>query len=301
MGQAYGAPPTETVRSIVAWVGNPGAVAHVDDPFPFRGEVIWLTPEQGGRGTGVPPVIAGVSYAQIAHVPPHTAASGSASFVLRGWDPGAWRSPAEGRWLLVENEGDQLVVPGAVLVVTEGAKPVALFRVIEVDPPEPTLRTDRDWLHLWVFGPCLDLLATGLLREIGRDRAKELRTGIEGLFRSQVRSEYRGWSPESTTDGSSVDFCRRTTDDQIEIWGTTYLDFDGDVFPFRAVISADEDVSSVELYVGNTDPRTGAPPRYRDAVLVPVRDDDGEIVAAELIVGRRQLAIEWTSVLQISI
>jgi hypothetical protein len=117
-------------------VGNPGDVAHVDGPFPFRGEVIWLTPEQGGRRTGVPPVIPDVSYAQVAHVPPHTANSGSASFVLRGWDPDPWRSPAEGRWLLVENKGDQLVVPGAVLVGAEGAKPVALFRVQELDLAE---------------------------------------------------------------------------------------------------------------------------------------------------------------------
>ena len=104
----------------------------IEGGFPFRGEVVWLTPEQGGRRSGVPPVIPGVSYAHVGHVPPHTVDAGSASFVLRGWDPGVWRSPAEGRWLLVENEGDQLVIPGTLIVVTEGATPVALFRVDEV-------------------------------------------------------------------------------------------------------------------------------------------------------------------------
>ncbi len=263
--------------------------------------MIWLTPEQGGRKTGVPPVIPDVSYAQIAHVPPHTANTGSASFVLRGWDPDAWRSSAEGRWLLVENEGDQLVVPGAVLVVTEGAKPVALFRVTEVDPSEPTSQPARDWLHRWVFGPCSDLLAVGPAGEIGRDRAKDLGTGIDGLFRSQVPYEYRAWPPESTTDGSSVDFCRRTADDRIEFWGTTYIDFGPEVFPFRAVISTDEAASSVDLYIGNTDQRTGAPPRYRNPVLVPVHDDHGEVVGVEMILGRHQVTIEWTHVLHISI
>jgi hypothetical protein len=73
----------------------------VDGPYPFVGEVIWLTPEQGGRERGIPAVTDGQSYAHVAHVPPSTPAEGTASFVLRGWDPKAWRSPAEGRWLLV--------------------------------------------------------------------------------------------------------------------------------------------------------------------------------------------------------
>ena len=58
----------------------------IEGPFPFVGEVTWLTPEGGGRRSGVPPVLAGVSYAQVAYVPPYSPADGMASFVLRGWD-----------------------------------------------------------------------------------------------------------------------------------------------------------------------------------------------------------------------
>lgn len=104
----------------------------IEGPFPFVGEVTWLTPEEGGRRDGVPPVIDGLSYAHVAHVPPRSVDDGSASFVLRGWDPALWRSPAEGRWLIVANEGDQLVTPGTIVVITEGARPVASFRVEEV-------------------------------------------------------------------------------------------------------------------------------------------------------------------------
>ena len=117
-------------------------MAYIEGPFPFRGEVIWLTPDQAGRRSGIPPAVPGVSYAQVAHVPPHTVHSGSASFVLRGWDPEHWRSPAEGRWLFAENEGDYLVDPGDVVVVTEGTRAVALFLVESVDsPPGRTARS----------------------------------------------------------------------------------------------------------------------------------------------------------------
>jgi hypothetical protein len=109
----------------------------IEGLFPFIGEVTWLTPEEGGRRGGVPPVVDGLSYAHAAHVPPRSVGDGSASFVLRGWDPAQWRSPAEGRWLLVENEGDHLVEPGTVVIITEGPRPVASFRVDEVLPIPP--------------------------------------------------------------------------------------------------------------------------------------------------------------------
>lgn len=106
----------------------------IEGPFSFIGEVTWFRPEDGGRRSGVPPLVDGQSYAHVAHVPPRSVADGSASFVLRGWDPTRWQSPAEGRWLLADNDGDQLVTPGTVIVITEGSRPVASFRVDHVLP-----------------------------------------------------------------------------------------------------------------------------------------------------------------------
>lgn len=98
--------------------------------FPFRGSVIWLTPEQGGRETGPPvPRPAWPYYAATAYVPPHTADTGLASFILRNFDADAWRCHAEGRWLVADTPGNQLVRPGTVIAVTEGSRVVAYFTV----------------------------------------------------------------------------------------------------------------------------------------------------------------------------
>ena len=100
-----------------------------DDPFPFRGRVVWLTPGQGGRAAGPPrPGESGV-YAANAFVPPRTAGSGLASFVLRDFEPGAPVSAAAGRWLVVENAGPYRIEEGTVVVMTEGPKPVGYFHV----------------------------------------------------------------------------------------------------------------------------------------------------------------------------
>jgi hypothetical protein len=101
----------------------------MDGPWPFQGRVVWLTPEQGGRSSGPPPPSTEWDYAHTAFVPPHTSESGLASFALRNFKPDAWTSGAEGRWLIVENEGDQLVGPGTVVVCTEGSRVVAYFHV----------------------------------------------------------------------------------------------------------------------------------------------------------------------------
>ena len=55
--------------------------------FPFRGWVIWLTPGQGGRQAGPPiPRTTWPYYAASAYVPPQTADTGLASFVLRNFE-----------------------------------------------------------------------------------------------------------------------------------------------------------------------------------------------------------------------
>lgn len=101
--------------------------------FPFRGWVTWLTPEQGGRQTGPPiPRTTWPYYAATAYVLPHTADTGLASFVLRNFDAGAWRSCAEGRWLVTDATAEQLVQPGSMIAVTEGSRVVAYFTVERV-------------------------------------------------------------------------------------------------------------------------------------------------------------------------
>jgi hypothetical protein len=93
------------------------------DEFPFRGWVIWLTPGQGGRQAG-PPIPRTTRHycAATAYVPPHTADTGLASFVLRNFDAGTWRSPAERHWLAADVSAEQLVKPGSVIAVTEGSQ-----------------------------------------------------------------------------------------------------------------------------------------------------------------------------------
>ena len=94
--------------------------------FPFDGEVVWLTADQGGRRTGPPPTTV---FAATGFVPPAIVDSGLASFAIRGFSHDLLRSPAEGVWLLAENLGAQRVQPGSVVVITEGSRPVAYFHV----------------------------------------------------------------------------------------------------------------------------------------------------------------------------
>jgi hypothetical protein len=103
--------------------------------LPFRGEIIWLTQEQGGRASGPPPTPEDQDYAATAYVPPSSVDDGLASFVIRVADRTAWRSAAAADWLAVDNEGDHWVDAGTVLVVTEGPNPVAYFHVHDVLKP----------------------------------------------------------------------------------------------------------------------------------------------------------------------
>jgi hypothetical protein len=103
------------------------------DQTTFLGYVIWLTSEQSGRSSGPPTKD---EYRATGFVPPYTAETGLASFWLRDFAPGTWRSSATGWWLVAENAGAQEVKPGSVVVVTEGAKPVAYFHVEQLQSGE---------------------------------------------------------------------------------------------------------------------------------------------------------------------
>jgi hypothetical protein len=110
--------------------------------LPFEGEIVWLTPEQGGRVSGPPPTPLEQDYVATAFVPPHTAWSELASFVLRVDDRRAWRSRAFAGWLVVDNADDHAVAPSVLVVVTEGSRQVGFFRVdhVHTDPVPVALR-----------------------------------------------------------------------------------------------------------------------------------------------------------------
>jgi hypothetical protein len=99
--------------------------------YPFHGAVHWLTPEEGGRRSGPPS--ATYEYRAVAYLLPNTFDEGLAGFALRGFEPGRWHSDAEGRWLIVNNEGPQRVEPGSILKICEGRRHVADFSVSAVD------------------------------------------------------------------------------------------------------------------------------------------------------------------------
>ncbi|MEV6279246.1 hypothetical protein [Nocardia sp. NPDC051832] len=100
--------------------------------LPFRGVMVWLTAEQGGRSSGPPPTPAEHDYAATAFVPPHGLQEGLASWVLRVDDRSAWRSPASAGWLAFGNTGLYRIEAGAVVVVTEGSRVVGYFHVEHV-------------------------------------------------------------------------------------------------------------------------------------------------------------------------
>lgn len=98
-----------------------------------RGTVVWLTPQQGGRVSGPPEPDYDYDYTATAYLPPRTAEDGQAGIALRRFAPGAWRTQAEG--LLVPPSGHraQQVIPGCIVVITEGTRPVGFLTVEEVE------------------------------------------------------------------------------------------------------------------------------------------------------------------------
>lgn len=108
----------------------------------FKGRVIWLTPEQGGRTSGPPATSADKDYAATAFVPPNVVHSGLASFVLRAADRMTWTSDAEGWWLVPQEDARFEVRPGSIVVITEGPKVVAYFHVESIQAAD-SVDSDR--------------------------------------------------------------------------------------------------------------------------------------------------------------
>ena len=98
-----------------------------------RGTVVWLTPQQGGRVSGPPEPDYDYDYTATAYLPPRTAEDGQAGLALRRFAPGAWRTPAEGILVPAKGNRAQQVIPGCIVVITEGVRPVGLLTVEEVN------------------------------------------------------------------------------------------------------------------------------------------------------------------------
>ena len=108
-----------------------------------RGTVVWLTPQQGGRVSGPPEPDYDYDYTGTAFLPPRTAEDGQAGVCLRRFAPGAWRTPVEGILVPGKENRAQQVVPGCLVVITEGVRPVAFLTIEEVhamaDDGTPTM------------------------------------------------------------------------------------------------------------------------------------------------------------------
>jgi hypothetical protein len=165
---------------------------------------------------------------------------------------------------------------------------------------DPLLYRQRvpSWYDEQVVGPTNDLLSGVPVgsKVTDLDRCEPLAEGIDGLFRSEAPGQYEGWPRESTTDGTRIDLCVRVAEDALDAAGMTWIDFDGDLFPSRCVIRRSPDGSvHVTGYIGLVDEQTGAPPRLpRGTLVVAVHNEDAGMVHGELILGRRQIPIEWT-------
>src|SRR3954469_3959646 len=103
----------------------------------LRGTVVWLTPQQGGRVSGPPEPDYDYDYTATAYLPPRSAEDGQAGLSLRRFAPGAWRTPAEGILVPAKGHRAQQVVPGNIVVITEGVRPVGLLTVEEVHALAP--------------------------------------------------------------------------------------------------------------------------------------------------------------------
>jgi hypothetical protein len=102
-----------------------------------RGTVVWLTPQQGGRVSGPPDPDYDYDYTATAYLPPRTAEDGQAGIALRRFAPGAWRTAAEGILVPAKGNRAQQVIPGCIVVITEGVRPVGLLTVEEVNALAP--------------------------------------------------------------------------------------------------------------------------------------------------------------------
>ena len=177
----------------------------------------------------------------------------------------------------------------------------------------------NDWLDRYLIDSTAEVLASLAVGEELHDLEVDrvLSIGIDGVLRAELPVQDERWPPGSTTDGFSIDVCRRTAGDTIEVIGLCWFDFSGRQFLVRATVGLDPsrrelsgltvEIGSVEVDerpTGRTSDRgagRGPAPVRGDApplipggsMVLPRRDDDGRFLKAELIVRRRPHPILW--------
>jgi hypothetical protein len=154
------------------------------------------------------------------------------------------------------------------------------------------------WQEDWIVGPVDDILShfpDG--SEVPLGQCQGLGQGIDGVFRTQVGTQFRGWPPGSTTDGASVDICIKRGPSLLEVVGLMYIDLEGETFPYRALISRTESKVSLQGFIGQVDETTGPPRLARGSLINPVRNEEDSVPTPELFVGRHRSPIVWTEAL----
>jgi hypothetical protein len=75
----------------------------------------------------------------------------------------------------------------------------------------------RSWMPEFVVEPARAVLAQLAVGQMSdADLCDSLSIGIDGLFRTEVAAQYRDWPPGWTTDGATIDVCRRPNRDVLE-------------------------------------------------------------------------------------
>jgi hypothetical protein len=161
----------------------------------------------------------------------------------------------------------------------------------------------ESWFEQYVRAPALGLLESLPVsgQTVDHDECQALAVGIDGCFMIEAPHQYAPWPPESTTDGTAVSLITRIDERTLDAVGVTYIDFSGEVFPSRALVVVDNEATTVVGFIGQTDERTGAPPRLPRGTLINTpRDLDRGVVTPTLIVGRREILPKWTTVFEMT-
>ena len=112
---------------------------------------------------------------------------------------------------------------------------------------------------------------------------------MEGLLYTNL-DRYPDWPQQSATNDTLVVLCHRSDADTLVVSGLTWIDYGYRRFPSRLELRRTESGSVVVTgFIGQVDPRTGAPPRFpENTYMVP------GTTGPELLLGHRSVPITWT-------